>query len=83
MEDGSFNNEDDEEIKLEDKNLIGLISPIEINRKITEKWQIQLNDYEIVQPFNQLSTKTKKELIKKFLQLSQSERLEDWLQNYV
>ena len=70
MEDGSFNNEDDEEIKLEDKNLkdkilIGLISPIEINKKIIEKWQRQLNDYEIVQPFNQLSTKTKKELIKK------------------
>ena len=66
MEDGSFNNEEDEEIKLEDKKLkdkilIGLISPIEINKKIIEKWQIQLNDYEIVQPFNQLSTKTKKE----------------------
>ena len=70
MEDGSFNNEDDEDAKLEwrklkDKILIGLISPTETDKKTIEKWQKQLSDYEIVQPFNQLSTKTKKELIKK------------------
>ena len=70
MEDGSFNNENDEEIKIEEtkskeKILIGLISPIEIEKEIIEKWKKQLEDYEIVQPFNQLSTETKEEIIKK------------------
>ena len=68
MEDGTFNNEDDEEIKIEEakeKILIGLISPIETDKKIIEKWKKQLEDYEIVQPFNQLSTETKEEIIKK------------------
>ncbi len=70
MEDGTFNNENDEEIKIEEtkskeKILIGLISPIEIEKEIIEKWKKQLEDYEIVQPFNQLSTETKEEIIKK------------------
>ena len=70
MEDGTFNNEDDEEIKIEEtkskeKILIGLISPIETDKKIIVKWKKQLEDYEIVQPFNQLSTETKEEIIKK------------------
>ena len=68
MEDGTFNNEDDEEIKIEEakeKILIGLISPIETDKKIIEKWKRQLEDYEIIQPFNQLSTETKEEIIKK------------------
>ncbi len=66
MEDGSFNNENDEEIKIDDtKFLIGLISPIETDKKTIEKWKKQLDDYEIIQPFNQLSTETKEELIKK------------------
>ena len=68
MEDGTFNNEDDEEIKIEEtkeKILIGLISPIETKKEIIEKWKKQLEDYEIVQPFNQLATETKEEIIKK------------------
>ena len=68
MEDGTFNNENDEEIKIEEtkeKILIGLISPIETDKKIIEKWKRQLEDYEIIQPFNQLSTETKEEIIKK------------------
>lgn len=68
MEDGSFNDENDEEIKIDDTQLkfsIGLISPIETDKKIIEKWKKQLDDYEIIQPFNQLSTETKEELIKK------------------
>lgn len=70
MEDGTFNNEDDEEIKIEEikskeKNLIGLISPIETDKEVIVKWKKQLEDYEIVQPFNQLSTETKEEIIKK------------------
>lgn len=69
MEDGSFNNENDEEINIKEKiknnYSIGLISPIEIKKEIIEKWKEQLLDYEIVQPFNQLSLKTKEEIIKK------------------
>ena len=68
MEDGTFNNEDDEEMKIEEtkeKILIGLISSIETDKKIIEKWKKQLEDYEIIQPFNQLSTETKEEIIKK------------------
>lgn len=63
MDDGSFNNIDDEEIKINDDSLITLVSPIEMDKKLIEKWKSQLSDYNIVQPFNQLSEITKEELI--------------------
>ena len=65
MEDGSFNNIDDEEIKIDDNSLISLVSPVEINKELIEKWKNQLSDYDIIQPFNQLSEYTKEELISK------------------
>ncbi|WP_278847065.1 DUF4132 domain-containing protein [Brachyspira pilosicoli] len=63
MEDGSFNNADDEEMNIEDNALITLLSPMEANKELIEKWKSQLSDYDIVQPFNQLSLETKEDLI--------------------
>ena len=65
MEDGSFNNIDDEEIIIDDNSLITLISPVEIKKELILKWKNQLADYDIVQPFNQLSEYTKEDLISK------------------
>lgn len=65
MEDGSFNDINDEEISIKDNAIIGLLSPIEVKKSTIEKWQKQILDYEIEQPFEQLSAKTKTSLIKK------------------
>ena len=65
MEDGTFNDINDEEIFIKDDAIIGLLSPIEVKKSIIEKWQKQILDYEIEQPFEQLSAKTKTSLIKK------------------
>ena len=69
MEDGTFNDINDEEIFIKDDDIIGLLSPIEVKKSIIEKWQKQILDYEIEQPFNQLSTKTKTALIKEIPKL--------------
>ncbi|ELV06493.1 hypothetical protein H263_03773 [Brachyspira hampsonii 30599] len=65
MEDGSFNNADDEEMNIEDNALITLLSPMEVNKELIEKWKNQLLDYDIIQPFNQLSSETKEDLIER------------------
>ena len=65
MEDGTFNDINDEEIFITDDAIIGLLSPIEVKKSIIEKWKKQILDYEIEQPFKQLSIKTKDFLIKK------------------
>ena len=64
MEDGTFNDINDEEIFIENDAIIGLLSPIEVKKSIIEKWKKQIVDYEIEQPFEELSTKTKTALIK-------------------
>ncbi|TXJ46222.1 DUF4132 domain-containing protein [Brachyspira pilosicoli] len=64
MEDGTFNDINDEEIFIKDDAIIGLLSPVEVKKSIIEKWQKQILDYEIEQPFEQLSRKTKNALIK-------------------
>ena len=53
--DGSYSNCDDEEIKINDDSFIGLASPIEMNEETINKWKKQLEDYELLQPINQLS----------------------------
>ncbi len=53
MDDGTFNNADEEEVKILDCT-IGLIHPIEITKEEIDKWVTQLSDYELVQPFLQL-----------------------------
>ncbi|MEI0531193.1 DUF4132 domain-containing protein [Brachyspira pilosicoli] len=58
MEDGSFNTFDEEEYIFEDslknKKNITLVHPIELDEEKLSKWRNQLNDYEILQPINQL-----------------------------
>ena len=54
QEDGSFADAEDEEFILPENAVIGLIHPIDEACDV-EKWREQLSDYEIKQPFEQLS----------------------------
>ena len=57
MEDGSFNTEDEEEFMLPEAgraSTIGLVHPIELSVDSLKTWKEQLEDYEIVQPIEQL-----------------------------
>lgn len=54
MEDGSFNNIDEEECELGRESNIRLLHPVEISNDELETWKEQLQDYEITQPFEQL-----------------------------
>ena len=61
MEDGSFNTEDEEEFELPEADqfigrdqFIGLCHPIELTEESLKTWKEQLEDYEIVQPIEQL-----------------------------
>lgn len=54
MEDGSFNTAEEEEYELPDNGRIGLVHPMELAGEEKEAWEQQLEDYEIVQPFEQL-----------------------------
>ncbi len=55
MEDGSFNTQDEEEYTLPEQGTIGLVHPIELEKESLETWKQQLEDYEIIQPIEQLS----------------------------
>lgn len=57
MEDGSFNTEDEEEYTLPEQGQIGLVHPIELSEESREAWKQQLEDYEIIQPIEQLNRK--------------------------
>lgn len=54
MEDGSFNTEDEEEYTLPQQGQIGLVHPIELTKESLATWKQQMEDYEIVQPIEQL-----------------------------
>ena len=55
MEEGTFNTVDEEDFEIPESALIGLVHPLEILEEEVEGWKIQLEDYEIEQPFLQLS----------------------------
>lgn len=54
MEDGSFNTEEEEEYELPQSGQIGLVHPIELSAEAREAWKQQMEDYEIIQPIEQL-----------------------------
>ena len=54
MEDGTFNTEEEEEFVLPEDGKIGLVHPIELSEESRNTWKEQLEDYEIVQPIEQL-----------------------------
>lgn len=60
MEDGSFVTENGEEFKLWEKSAlfknskIGIVHPIELTERTLQAWKEQLDDYEILQPVEQL-----------------------------
>ena len=55
MEDGSFTTCEGDEYELPENAEIGLVHPIELSDEQREEWLTQLDDFEIVQPFPQLS----------------------------
>ncbi len=54
MEDGTFNTVDEEEFILPENAQITLVHPAELGEELTSSWKTQLDDYEIVQPIEQL-----------------------------
>lgn len=60
LDDGSFTNSDDDEIELSEVMQIGLVHPLELTEHEKEAWLEQLDDYEIIQPFDQLRRKVYK-----------------------
>ncbi|MBR0142473.1 MAG: DUF4132 domain-containing protein [Ruminococcus sp.] len=55
LDDGSFTTSDEDEFELSENASIGLVHPIELEKEELETWIEQLSDYEITQPFPQLS----------------------------
>lgn len=79
MEDGTFttDDEDEYEYEIEDNAQISLVHPCELDEETREKWMTQLDDYEIVQPFEQINMKfavLKKEEIKEKIVKRYAER---------
>ena len=56
-EEGSFNTADDDELELPENGQIGLVHPLELTKEQIDTWTEQLEDYEITQPFPQLTRK--------------------------
>ena len=54
MEDGTFNTADEEEYELPDNIEISLVHPCELTQENIDGWKQQLEDYEIIQPFEQI-----------------------------
>ena len=54
-DDGSFCDENDDIFELPENAVISLVHPIELEQDIIDAWLEQLSDYEIVQPFAQIS----------------------------
>ena len=54
-DDGTFTTADEDEYEIEETAQIGLVHPLELSEEEIEAWRMQLEDYEITQPFAQLS----------------------------
>jgi len=57
MEDGSFVTVDEDEFELCEDIKIGLCHPLDLGKDLTALWKQQLEDYEVIQPVEQLSRK--------------------------
>ena len=55
MEDGSFTNIEEDEFIIPENAEIGLVHPVELTPQQKTSWAEQLSDYEITQPFPQIS----------------------------
>lgn len=55
MEDGSFNTEEEDEYTLPENGKIGLVHPMDLTEEAKQAWLEQMEDYEIVQPIDQLN----------------------------
>ena len=57
MEDGTFNTKDEDEFEMPESCKIALVHPIELSKEDLEEWKEQLENYEIIQPIEQLNRK--------------------------
>ncbi len=57
MEDGSFVDAVGEEYLVPEHAQIGLVHPLELSQQEKEEWNTQFEDYELIQPFEQLHRK--------------------------
>lgn len=55
MEDGSFNTVEEEEYDLKKGSYIAPLHPVDIDDETLQMWKQQLEDYEIIQPIEQLN----------------------------
>ncbi len=55
MEDGTFNDVEEEEYELEEGSTIALLHPANLSEEQVKAWQTQLEDYEVQQPIAQLT----------------------------
>lgn len=55
LDDGSFTTSDEEEFEIPENAEISLVHPVEMSTEELSAWTEQLSDYEITQPFPQLS----------------------------
>lgn len=55
MEDGTLNTVDEEEYSLSPRSQITLVHPVDLDTETIEQWKEQLEDYEIIQPIEQLT----------------------------
>lgn len=59
MEDGTFTDNQENEFILKDNMLIKIVHPLELDEISINSWNIHFDDFEIIQPFNQLNRPTK------------------------
>ncbi|UYO99126.1 DUF4132 domain-containing protein [Oceanotoga sp. DSM 15011] len=74
MEDGTFENQEYDQIKLKSEDQIVLIHPFDITEKQINEWKENLQDNEIEQPVNQLNIK--------LIKLTQEEQEKHFLKRY-
>lgn len=55
MDDGSFSDKDGEEFVLPEEGKAGLVHPLELTVETLSAWKEQLEDFEVIQPFPQLT----------------------------
>lgn len=55
MEDGTFNTVEEEEYELGENTYIAPLHPCDISMEEVEQWKQQLDDYEIIQPVDQIT----------------------------
>ncbi|MGL5150087.1 MAG: DUF4132 domain-containing protein [Clostridium sp.] len=54
LEDGGFTTHDEDDFEIVEGMYISLVHPLELSKEELSSWREQFDDYEIIQPFNQI-----------------------------